>query len=123
MEPFLLWIIAGDFNAILSLDEKRGETFHLDPCSDPMRDNVASMNLVDIKPLNGVFPWDNRTGDAAISERLDRFFMSSFWVGDRWMSSSKILYWWGSDYWPIKLSTYLARSSKRQYFKFQLMWL
>ncbi|XP_059066340.1 uncharacterized protein LOC131061549 [Cryptomeria japonica] len=122
--PYLPWIVAGDFNAILDLTEKRGGNTRLDPSSFLLRDNISALNLVDIKPSNGRFTWNNRReGDRCIAERLDRFMVSYFWVGGLWSSSSEILDWRGSDHWPIKLVTSSARLPQKPPFKFQLMWL
>ena len=122
--PYLPWIIAGDFNAILDLSEKRGGNARLEPSSIFLWDNMSALNLMDIKPSNGQFTWNNRrVGDRCIAERLDRFMVSFFWVGGLWSSSSEILDWRGSDHWPIKLVISSARLPQKSLFKFQLMWL
>jgi len=97
--------MAGDFNAIISLDEKKGGLNKLDPSSTVFRDNISGLNLVDIMPSNGLFTWSNRRcGADCISEKLDRFLVSTFWIANTWDTSSKILDWRGSDHRPIKLS-------------------
>lgn len=85
---------------------------------------MDSLNLIDVKPNNGIFTWNNqRFGDETILERLDTFLVSCFWVGDSWTTSSKILGWRGLDHWPIKLSIVPFIAHKNPSFKFQLMWL
>ncbi|XP_059070302.1 uncharacterized protein LOC131859988 [Cryptomeria japonica] len=80
--------------------------------------------LVDVKPSNGIFTWNNRwSGEEAIFERLDRFLVSCFWVGDDLVTISEILDWKGSDHWPIKFSASSFLAPKNPPFKFQLMWL
>lgn len=124
LDPYLPWILARDLDAVTSLEEKRGGNVRLDSASTLLKENIALLNLVDIKPGNGLFTWNNRRcGEAAISERLDRFMVSSFWMGDRWVTSSEILDGRGSDHWPIKLTIALPRQGINQSFKFQLMWL
>lgn len=114
----------GDFNAIIELSEKKGGVMRLDPSSFLFRDSISSLHLVDIKSGNGLFTWNNRrVGEYWIAERLDRFLVSSSWVGGGWSTSFEIFDWRGSDHWPIKMvssSTQVARSPS---FKFQLMWL
>lgn len=67
-------------------------------------DNIDALNLVDMKPSNGKFTWNNhRTGDNCIVERLDHFLVSCYWIGGQWSSCFEILDWRGSDHWPIKL--------------------
>ena len=85
---------------------------------------MTALNLVDIKPSNGQYTWNNRrVGDSCIAERLDRFLVSCFWVGGLWSSNSEILDWRGSDHWPIKLIISSACLPQKLSFKFQLMWL
>jgi exonuclease III len=124
LEPFLPWIMAGDFNAVTSLEEKRGGIARLDPSSNLLRDMIGLLNLIDVKTSNGIFTWNNRRcGSEAISERLDRFLVSCYWLNNRWITNSEILDWRGSDHWPIKLSIASCNIIKRPSFKFQLMWL
>ncbi|XP_059077196.1 uncharacterized protein LOC131876295 [Cryptomeria japonica] len=105
LDPFLPWIMAGDFNAVTCLDEKRGGLARLDPSANLLRNMIGSLNLIDVKPTNGVFTWNNRRcGGEAISERLDRFLVSCYWLNSRLITSSEILDWRGFDHWPIKLS-------------------
>ena len=55
MLPFHPWILAGDFNAICELEEKRGATGRLEPSAVLLQDNINTLNLVDIKLSNGQF--------------------------------------------------------------------
>ena len=124
LDLFLPWILAGDFNSITSLDEKCGGIPRLDPSANLFRDMIDSLKLIDVKPNNGVFTWNNRRcGVEAISERLDRFLVSCYWMNSRLITSSEILDWRGSDHWPIKLATTAYGVTKNPSFKFQLMWL
>lgn len=58
--PYLPWILAGDFNAMLCLEEKRGGLPRLGPASELFRSTMDSLALVDVKPSNGIFTWNNR---------------------------------------------------------------
>ena len=65
---------------------------------------IGSLNLIDVKTSNGIFTWNNqRCGGEAISEGLDRFLVSCYWMNNRLLTSSEILDWRGFDHWPIKL--------------------
>ncbi|XP_059064615.1 uncharacterized protein LOC131856729 [Cryptomeria japonica] len=122
--PFLPWILAGDFNAVLSLEEKRGGLPRLGPSSDMFRTNVDSLALMDVKPSNGIFTWNNRwSGPEVIAQRLDHFLVSCSWVRGSLVICSEILDWRGSNHWPIKFSTSAFPNPKNPPFKFQLMWL
>ena len=71
--------MASDFNFVTSLEEKRGGVARLDPSTTLLKDMIDSLNLIDVKPTNGVFTWNNRRyGVEAISERLDRFLVSYY---------------------------------------------
>ena len=119
LDPFLPWIVARDFNAITNLEEKRGGIARLGPSSSMLRDNIGFLNLIDVKPGSGIFTWNNRrSGTEAISERLDRFLVSCFWLDTRWFTRSEILDWRGSDHWPIKLFVTPFKTSKNPSFKF-----
>ncbi|XP_059066656.1 uncharacterized protein LOC131857894 [Cryptomeria japonica] len=88
--------MAGEFNAIIKLSEKKGGVMQLDPSSYLFWDSISTLHLIDIKSSNGLFTWNNRrVGECWIAERLDRFLL---------VSSS-------------------AQVSHSPSFKFQLMWL
>lgn len=96
--------MAGDFNAILELAEKRGGAMRLEQLALLMHGSISSLHLVDIKPRNGQFTWNNRRiGDDCIVERLDHFLVSYFWVGGGCSTYTKILDWMGPYHWFIKL--------------------
>ena len=102
--------MARDFNAITNLEEKRGKIARLGPSSSMPRDNTGSLNLIDVKPGSGIFTWNNRrSGTEAISERLDQFLVSCFWLDTRWFTRSEILDWRGSDHWQLSSLSLLSR--------------
>ena len=91
---FLPWIMGGDFNSVLSLEEKRGGLAHLGPSSELLRHNIDLLHLSNVKTLNGIFTWNNRrVGNDAISKCLDKFLVSFFWQSGSLSLSSKILDW------------------------------
>ena len=55
MLPFHPWILAGDFNVICELAEKRGGTGRLDPSTFLFFNIINTLNLVHVKPNNGQF--------------------------------------------------------------------
>lgn len=58
--PFLPWVLASDFNSVLSFEEKGGGLATLGPSSDLFCENVDLLHLIDIKLYNGVYTWNNR---------------------------------------------------------------
>ena len=95
----------------------------LGPSSTLLRHHISLLHLSDVKPSNGLYTWNNRRiGVAAITERLDIFLVSFFWVSGTLTFSSEILDWRGFDHWPIKFSAIGVIILKCPHFKFQLMW-
>ncbi|GLJ38540.1 hypothetical protein SUGI_0785320 [Cryptomeria japonica] len=69
-------IVAGDFNALLDIDEKVGGLWKPSKVIDDFREFVSNCKLIDIIPKNGRFTWTNkRLNFANISERLDCFLV------------------------------------------------
>ncbi|GLU16530.1 hypothetical protein SLE2022_329610 [Rubroshorea leprosula] len=67
------WMLAGDFNAVRSMDERRGKTGE----SVDMKDFdlfIETAGLVDSKLINGKFTWYRPDGTAM--SRLDRILMT-----------------------------------------------
>lgn len=102
---FPLYLV-GYCKAISSLDELGGIG-----CLGPspwLIDNMSYLDLVDVLPRNVIFTWNNRRcGNDYISERLDMFLVSYYWVGINWTTYFEILGWKGSDHWPFKFSSLL----------------
>lgn len=72
------WTVLGDFNVLLSADNKTGPTTSI---SDILkfREVVHELGLVDLPILNKSFTWTNGRC-APTLERLDRAFVSSDWL-------------------------------------------
>ena len=82
------------------------------------------LSVIDVKPSNGVFTWNNgRSGKESISKRLDRFLVYNYWVSSSLIMSSKIRDWRGSNHCPIKFFSSPFSLPKNPSFRFQLMWL
>ena len=47
--------MARDFNVVTNLEEKRGGISQLGPSSSMLRNNIGSLNLIDVKPSSGIF--------------------------------------------------------------------
>jgi hypothetical protein len=71
------WVLGGDFNMILMLEEKTGGTKRLEQDSGKFKSLIDQLNLVDIETRNGIFTWSNRrSGHQQVACRLDRFLGS-----------------------------------------------
>ena len=116
-------VLGGDFNTILSLNEKVGGAQNLSLSSTEFKSWIDEFNLLEIPTSNGIFTWNNRRKDNEyIAEKLDRFFI----VGD--ISSynkdfiSNILPFAGSDHFPICLEISEPSKPQRNPFKCEKMW-
>jgi exonuclease III len=71
------WILAGDFNIIVTLAEKKGGLRRLDKDVEVLSDFIEKLSLVDIRTCSGNFTWNNkRTSHRQVVSRLDRFLIS-----------------------------------------------
>ena len=48
--PYFPWILGGNFNSILSLEEKRGGWARLGPASNLFQVQVDVLSVIDVKP-------------------------------------------------------------------------
>lgn len=116
-------ILGGDFNSILSLDEKVGGNQHLSLSSIEFKLWIDKLSLLEIPLNNGIFTWNNRRNeDNYIAEKLDRFFIAgniSFYNKD---FQSSILPFAGSDHYPICLEISEPSKPHRNPFKCEKMW-
>ncbi|GLJ06421.1 hypothetical protein SUGI_0038700 [Cryptomeria japonica] len=98
-------ILAGDFNALLDMDEKVGGLRKPTKVMEDSREFISNCNLVNIIQKNGKFTWTNRRRNFAnISERLDRFLVGEWWINGNKSLFSEIAPHVGSDHLPLILS-------------------
>jgi exonuclease III len=73
----LHWILAGDFNIITTLAEKKGGTRRLDRYAEEFSSFIDTMELVNIRTNNGQFTSNNkRLAHHQVAIRLDIFLVS-----------------------------------------------
>jgi exonuclease III len=75
------WLCLGDFNEILTTDEKCGGATRPQTCMDQFRDALDSCGLGDLGYVGDKFTWRNNCHnvDGYICERLDRATGNSEW--------------------------------------------
>jgi len=100
--PNMPWIVAGDFNMIRSLLEKKRGTRQLGRDFEAFQDFIRNMGLVDTETINGTFNWNNKRGGASqVASKLDRFIISKDLLLTGPAITASILPFGGSDHLPV----------------------
>lgn len=115
-----LWLVMGDFNIILSLQDKNGIPSNI---SDILafRATVNDTGLFDVPLQNKAFTWSNGRRNP-ILERLDRALISQDWLLRFLRSTLKALPRPRSDHSPLVLSAFTFIPSPCL-FRFESCWL
>ncbi|KAK2649952.1 hypothetical protein Ddye_017441 [Dipteronia dyeriana] len=124
----LPWVLGGDFNEWLRMDEKCGGLMKVVSGMYDFRKIVDNCNLMDLGFAGPKMTWDNkREGRDNIQERLDRFFGDCNWVETFSNTKAKHLGFNFSDHRPILLSLEVARKDCWEIgdkgFRFEPFWL
>lgn len=76
----LPWCIIGDFNDLLTADEKEGRISHPRTLLDGFAEIIMECGLNDLGFTGGKFTWEHCRGtERWVSERLDRGFATESW--------------------------------------------
>ncbi|XP_058724489.1 uncharacterized protein LOC131595962 [Vicia villosa] len=119
------WCIIGDFNDLLSQDDKRGIHPHPNWLCLGFRKAISDCDLVDI-PLEGYqFTWvKSRGSEQMVEERLDRAFASPDWLNLFPTVSLTTLIASHSDHSSILLSCEMNQHVCNKFrFRFENSWL
>lgn len=77
------WIMGGDFNEIVSHEDKNGGNRRGDGSFRPFKTFICEMGMGEIVHRGRRWTWaNNRKGEGFIEERLDMFFGSADWLVD-----------------------------------------
>ena len=116
-------ILGGDFNTILSLNEKVGGPSLLSQSSKEFKLWCELKDLIDIPTNNGIYTWNNRWKDFAyIAEKLDRFLIKGDLDKNNLNISSSILPIAGFDHFLVMLDLAEPHKPVRNSFKCEKMW-
>ena len=116
------WLLTGDLNAILSLEEKRGGRNFGSSSHNDFVDFVQDFGLVDLEYNGNPFTWCNkRNGRNRIKERLDRGLSNHDWILLFLEASVKHLPVAASEHNPILIATNSIEAAPKP-FKFESFW-
>ncbi|KAF7151544.1 hypothetical protein RHSIM_Rhsim02G0152800 [Rhododendron simsii] len=120
----LPWLCMGDFNQVLTVDDKIGGLEPSQNMLSSFHDMISSCGLVDLEFKGPRFTWrNNRSEDSFIMERIDMAFANSKW---REMYAKAMVFMEaaiGSDHNPIMLNTDVPLNKVGKPFRFESYWL
>nr|CAD1824961.1 unnamed protein product [Ananas comosus var. bracteatus] len=115
-----LWAALGDFNVLLSLNDKNGLPSNTADIL-AFREAVSDAGLIDLPIMNKSFTWSNGRRNPTL-ERLDRVLISQDWLLCFPRSTLKALPRPRSDHTPLVLSAWTFVPTPR-IFRFESSWL
>ncbi|XP_019176856.1 PREDICTED: uncharacterized protein LOC109172161 [Ipomoea nil] len=121
----LPWVVAGDFNDIACLSEKRGIHPHPSTLIEGFNDALNDCGLIDLGMVGGRFTWVKGRGtDAWVEERLDRAVATVDWMELHEEAVVRNIYTDSSDHCAILVDLHdrPVRAALRT-FRFESAWL
>ncbi|KAI0513487.1 hypothetical protein KFK09_009511 [Dendrobium nobile] len=118
-------VVGGDFNGILSQDDKRGGRKFV--FSKGQKEMISFMNENDLHDISYVgprFTWcNNKIGGGRILERLDRCLLNTLALNCLQVAVVRHLPRTSSDHRPIVLKIFDTFAKKRDILKFEDVWI
>jgi hypothetical protein len=118
--------VIGDFNDILSSDEKKGRVDRANWLINGFREAVVDTGLFDLKMHGYQFTWFKSLGTSrAVEEKLDRALVNDTWSQNFPNSRLECLSATSSDHYPLWLTCDHVQSNNYvpRHFKFEMAWL
>jgi exonuclease III len=122
----ILWVCIGDFNEVLTQEEKTGVVLRKERQMEQFRDAIEACNLRDLGFIGARYTWSNgRHDEYFVSKRLDRAVANMQWKAIYHEVKVFVLAGRASDHKPILLQFGMEVEDKREYhksFKFEAKW-
>jgi hypothetical protein len=123
----LPWCCMGDFNELLSYEEKQGGPIRSHRQMQDFRDAIDHCGFEDLGFNGPPFTWcNNRLGSHTVWERLDRVLATTSWISLFPLAQVQHLHAVSSDHNPISIQFSPSPSSRprsNRIFRFEEMWL
>lgn len=121
----LRWCVTSDFNDLLSIEEKRGQSERPPWMMRGFREAVNYCGLTDLVMEGYLFTWVHRRGsEREVEERLDRAMTSSSWMNLFPEAQLKNLLAPTSDHSPIMMQCEESHILvPNRWFRFENKWL
>lgn len=108
------WILMGDFNEILSNDEKKGGRKRDEWTFMGLRNLYNTCDLSDLKAQGDRFSWSGKRYKHTVLCCLDRVAVNSAWLTKYPASEAAFLRFYGSDHRPVITNILTTPASKRK---------
>ncbi|XP_057443227.1 uncharacterized protein LOC130735144 [Lotus japonicus] len=127
LHPQPAWMVFGDFNLILSNDEKYGGNVPNIAVQDMFRESLQNCNLHDMGFEGSKYTWrNNQEGEELIMERLDRCLITPTWHDLFSHAKTFHIAHFASDHLPLLIDTCSRRKNRGaggRILRFEECWL
>jgi len=112
------WLLIGDFNEILSNDEKIGGPLREEWTSRNFRNMISYCDLEDMRSRGDRFTWVGERHTFTVKCCLDRAFTNSVWSATYPNAETEFLDFSGSDHKPVLVHTNDSFAQRQKPFRF-----
>ncbi|XP_020272510.1 uncharacterized protein LOC109847689 [Asparagus officinalis] len=117
------WLVGGDFNAIISAEEKMGGAPISDADTEDFQNFISSSQLLHIKSIGCFYTWNNKQDtNTRVWSRIDRILINDKWLHHYTTSQVEFLVLMCSDHSPALVSVGEEDFQGKKPFKFYKMW-
>ncbi|XP_056698158.1 uncharacterized protein [Spinacia oleracea] len=116
------WIILGDFNCVLNIDERVGAPVRHQSMV-AFRNCVDICGLEDVKAAGHFYTWSNKqAGEAKVFSKIDRVLANDLWFQNYPNAEAGFLFEGEYDHCPIVLAVYPCDNIAKKPFRYFAMW-